>query len=77
VNGDVVVYGSGHLVHTLMDHDLVDELRLMICPLVVGAGESLFGRTRNEKVMRLAGTRDVGDDLVRLTYRPLAGHPYE
>ncbi len=49
VNGDIVVYGSGRLVHTLMEHDLVDELRLMICPVVLGAGERLFGETSDHE----------------------------
>ncbi|MEV5754324.1 dihydrofolate reductase family protein [Actinoallomurus sp. NPDC052308] len=70
VNGDIVVYGSGRLVPTLMEHDLVDELRLIICPIAVGDGERLFGRTSDQKPMRLVDTRTVGDGLVRLTYQP-------
>jgi dihydrofolate reductase len=45
VNGEIVVYASIQLVHTLIEHDLVDELRLMIYPVVLGAGERLFGET--------------------------------
>jgi dihydrofolate reductase len=71
VNGDVVVYGSGRLVHTLMEHDLVDELRLMTYPVVVGAGERLFGETSGVKPMRLVDTRTVGDGLAFLTYQPV------
>jgi dihydrofolate reductase len=70
-NGDIVVYGSGHLVHTLMEHDLVDELRLMTYPIVVGAGDRLFGQTSGVKPMRLVDTRTVGDSLVLLTYQPV------
>ncbi|GLY86699.1 dihydrofolate reductase family protein [Actinoallomurus iriomotensis] len=69
VNGDIVVYGSGRLVHTLMEHDLIDELRLMICPTVIGDGERLFGKTSHQKPMRLVDTRTVGDGLVRLAYQ--------
>lgn len=71
VNGDIVVYGSGRLVHTLMEHDLVDELRLMICPFVLGDGERVFGETSDLKPMRLVHTRTVGDGLVLLTYQPV------
>jgi dihydrofolate reductase len=71
VNGDIVVYASGRLVSTLMEHDLVDELRLMTFPFVLGAGERLFGETRDQKPMRLLDTRTVGDGLVFLTYQPV------
>ncbi|MEU4704382.1 dihydrofolate reductase family protein [Nonomuraea dietziae] len=71
VEGDIVVYASGRLVRTLMEHDLVDELRLMTHPFVLGGGERLFGETGEQKPLRLAGTRTVGDSLVLLTYRPL------
>ncbi|MEV4106071.1 dihydrofolate reductase family protein [Nonomuraea sp. NPDC049695] len=69
MDGDIVVYGSGRLVHTLMEHDLVDELRLMTYPIVVGAGARLFGETSGVKPMRLVGTRAVGDGLAFLTYQ--------
>jgi dihydrofolate reductase len=71
VNGDIVVYASGQLVHTLMEHDLVDELRLMIYPFVLGAGERLFGETSDKKPIRLVDTRTVGDGLALLTYQPV------
>jgi dihydrofolate reductase len=71
VSGDIVVYGSGHLVHTLIEHDLVDELRLMTYPFVVGAGQRLFGETSGVKPMRLVDTRTVGDGLALLTYQPV------
>jgi dihydrofolate reductase len=71
VNGDIVVYASGRLVHTLMEHDLVDELRLMVYPHVLGAGHRLFGETSDKKPMRLVDTRNVGDGLALLTYQPV------
>lgn len=49
LDGDIVVYASRELVRTLMEHDLVDELRLMVYPVVLGAGERLFGEARAEK----------------------------
>lgn len=69
VNGDIVVYASGRLVHALMEHGLVDELRLMIYPFVLGAGGRLFGGTSERKRMRLAGVRTVGEGLALLTYQ--------
>ena len=71
VDGDIVVYGSGRLVRTLIEHDLVDELRLMTYPFVVGAGERLFGQTSGVKPMRLVDTRTVGDSLILLSYQPV------
>ncbi len=71
LDGDIVVYASFQLVHTLMEHDLVDELRLIIYPCVLGAGERLFGKTSDKKPMRLISTQTVGDGLVFLTYEPV------
>ena len=68
VNGDIVVYASGRLVHTLMEHDLVDELRLMTFPFVLGAGERLFGETSDKKPMRLIDVKTIANDLAYLTY---------
>lgn len=70
VNRNIVVYASARLVHTLLEHDLVDELRLMVFPCVVGVGERLFGETRDDKPMRLVDLRTVGDSLALLTYQP-------
>jgi dihydrofolate reductase len=71
LDGDIVVYASGQLVHTLIEHDLADELRLMIYPFVAGGGERLFGKTSGKKPIRLVGTRTVGDGLACLTYQPV------
>ncbi|MFF4253640.1 dihydrofolate reductase family protein [Streptomyces sp. NPDC001663] len=69
LDGDIVVYASTQLVHTLLEHDLVDELRLTIFPVVLGAGERLFGETTGREPMRLIDTRTVGDGLAFLTYQ--------
>src|SRR5580700_1006578 len=66
--GDIVVAASFQLVHTLIEHDLADELRLTIYPVVLGGGERLFGETSDKKPMRLINTRTVGDRLAYLTY---------
>jgi dihydrofolate reductase len=68
LDGEIVVYASSQLVRTLMEHDLVDELRLMVYPVVLGAGERLFGETSDKKSMRLLDARTVGDGLAYLTY---------
>jgi dihydrofolate reductase len=69
--GDIVVAGSIQLAHTLIEHDLVDEVRLMIYPVVLGAGERLFGETSDKKPMRLVHAQTVGDNLALLTYELL------
>jgi dihydrofolate reductase len=71
IDGDIVVYASGQLARSLMEHDLVDELRLMVYPFVLGAGERLFGETRDVKPMSLVDARIVGDGLAFLTYQPV------
>src|SRR6266545_3252105 len=72
-DGEIVVAASFQLWHTLMEHDLVDELRLMIYPVVLGAGERLFGEASDKKPMRLLGTRTVAGDLAYLAYEPVRG----
>jgi dihydrofolate reductase len=68
LEGEVVVPASFQLVRTLMEHDLIDELRLKIFPVVLGAGERLFGETSDKKAMRLVDTQTLEGDVVFLTY---------
>ena len=68
--GDIVVHGSAQLVQTLIEHDLVDELRLMIVPVVLGTGKRLFGVTSDKKRLRLTDSRTLGDGIALLTYQP-------
>jgi dihydrofolate reductase len=71
LNGEIVVLGSPQLARTLIEHDLVDELRLMIYPVVLGAGARLFGETSDKKPMRFVDTQTVGDGVAILTYEPV------
>jgi dihydrofolate reductase len=68
LNGEIVVPASFQLVRTLMEHDLVDGLRLKIYPVVLGAGERLFGETSDKKAMRLVDARTIDGDVTLLTY---------
>jgi dihydrofolate reductase len=68
LEGEIVVPASFQLVHTLIDHDLVDELRLKLFPVVLGAGERLFGETSDKKPMRLVDAQTLGDGVAFLTY---------
>ena len=71
LNGEIVVVASFQLLRTLMEHDLVDELRLKIYPVVLGAGKRLFGGTSDKKPMRLVDTNTIDGDVVYVTYEPL------
>jgi dihydrofolate reductase len=67
-DGDVVVHGSAQLAQALLQRDLVDELRLMVFPVVLGTGKRLFGDPGEKKKLRLVDSKDVGDGVVILTY---------
>ncbi len=69
-DGDIVVHGSGRLVQALLEHDLVDELRLMVFPVLLGSGKRLFGETSNKKPLRLVDSRVVGDGVAIVIYEP-------
>ena len=71
IDGDILVYASAPLVQTLMEHNLVDELRLMTHPFVLGAGERLFRQTSHQQSLRLVSVRTVGTSLALLTYQPV------
>ena len=68
LNGEIVVLASFRLVQMLIEHDLIDELRLRLFPIVLGAGDRLFGETSDTKSMRLVETRALGDGVAVLTY---------
>jgi dihydrofolate reductase len=69
--GDILVNGSAELVHALMEHDLVDEYRLMVFPVVLGSGKRLFNDTSDTAALRLVESQPVGSDgVVILTYQP-------
>ena len=67
---DILVFGSGDLVNTLMQHDLIDEYRLMVFPLVVGSGKRLFREGIDDMVLYLVDTQTLGSGVVVLTYWP-------
>jgi dihydrofolate reductase len=67
-DGEIVVYASRPLVRTLIEHDLADELRLIVFPVVLGDGERLFGETSDKKPLRLLDSGTVGNGLAYLTY---------
>jgi dihydrofolate reductase len=67
-DGDIVVHGSASLVQALIEHDLVDELRLMVYPVVLGSGKRLFGETSDKKPLKLTSSQSVGDGVAILVY---------
>ena len=69
LDGEIVVPASFQLLRTLIEHDLVDELRLKVFPVVLGDGERLFGETSDKKPLRLVDTRTVADGIAYLTYQ--------
>jgi dihydrofolate reductase len=68
VDGDILIAGSGRLVQALMQHDMIDEYRLMVYPIVLGSGKRLFGDTGEETALRLESSTKAGDCLI-MTYR--------
>src|SRR5438552_15820695 len=73
-NGNIVVHGSGQLAQTLIENDLVDQLNLMVFPVVLGSGKRLFGDTSDKKRLELVESRTVGDGVLILIYtRPDQG----
>jgi dihydrofolate reductase len=73
LDGEILVYASYELGRTLIEHDLVDELRLVVFPVMLGAGERLFGPTSDQKPLRLLHTRAIGIGLAVLTYQVVRG----
>jgi dihydrofolate reductase len=69
LDGNIVVHGSVQLVRFLFEHDLVDELRLMVFPVVLGSGKSLFGETTEKKILQLVDSKTVGDGVSIQIYR--------
>jgi dihydrofolate reductase len=70
LDGEIVVHGSVQLAQSLLEHDLVDEVRLMVFPVVLGSGKRLFGDTADKKPLRLVDSKIVGDGVAILTYQP-------
>ena len=69
-DGEIVIHGSAQLVNELLEHDLVDELRLMVFPVMLGSGKRLFGETSDKKPLRLTDSKVVGDGVSILIYEP-------
>jgi dihydrofolate reductase len=72
VDGDVIVHGSAQLVQALLDNGLVDELRLMVFPVVLGAGKRLFGETGEKMPLKLTDSKAVGDGVTIQIYEAVA-----
>jgi dihydrofolate reductase len=72
-DGNIVVHGSAQLVQSLLENDLVDELRLMVFPVVLGSGKRIFGDTSDKKPLELVDSKTVGDGVAILIYKPAGG----
>jgi dihydrofolate reductase len=72
IDGNIVVHGSAQLAQALIEQDLIDELRLMVFPVILGTGKRLFGETSDKKSLRLSDCKTVGDGVAILTYLPAA-----
>jgi dihydrofolate reductase len=72
LDGNIYVHGSCQLAQTLIDNDLVDELHLMVFPVVLGTGKRLFGETSDKKPLKLVDSTAVGEGVAILTYQPAA-----
>lgn len=70
LNGDIYIHGSCQLVQTLIEHDLVDQINLMVFPVMLGTGKRLFGETSDKKKLRLVDSKTVGDGIEILIYQP-------
>jgi dihydrofolate reductase len=70
LDGDIYVHGSCQLAQALIEHDLVDELHLMVFPVVLGTGKRIFGETSDKKPLRLVDSKTVGDGVTILAYQP-------
>jgi dihydrofolate reductase len=69
IPGNIVVHGSAQLAQALIENELVDELRLMVFPVVLGTGKRLFGETSDKRGLKLSSTQTVGDGVQILVYR--------
>lgn len=70
LDGDIVIHGGPQLVQMLLEHDLIDEMRVMLYPVVLGTGKRLFGETSDKKRLRLTDSKSVGDGIAILVYEP-------
>ncbi len=73
IDGNIVVHGSAKLVQGLLENNLLDELRLMIFPVILGSGKRLFGDTTDKKRLQLIDSKKAGDGVAILTYERAAG----
>jgi dihydrofolate reductase len=72
IDGVILVAGSATLVQSLLEHDLVDELRLMVFPVLLGEGKRLFGDVTAKKSLNLVDSKTIGAGIALLTYEPAA-----